>query len=101
MAPPRAFQLWRGPELCGFLGEGPGPFVTATRSALPAPQLAAARFVSRSPRHEGAISTLLVAAPDLERALAALAAAGFEARPVAFEEVFGARPSGFGAGGVE
>jgi hypothetical protein len=90
MALPRAFQLWRGAELCGLLGEGPGPFITATRSRLPAPHLAGARFVSRAPHHEAQISAALLAAPDLDAALQALTAAGFEARPVAFAEAFGA-----------
>ncbi|MCA9550521.1 MAG: hypothetical protein KC933_10835 [Myxococcales bacterium] len=100
MAPPRAFQLWRGAELCGFLGEGPGPFVTAVRSSLPAPRLSCARFVSRSPHHEGSVSQILSAATDFDAALDALVQAGFEARPIAFGEAFGAAPAPF-LGGVE
>lgn len=91
MSAPRAYRLRKGDELCGDLGEGPGPFLTAVRSALPAPQLSVARFTSRAPHLEGAVSEALLSAADFEAALRALEGAGFSLEPLPFEQAFGPR----------
>ena len=91
MGAPRAFRVERDRQLVGFLGEGPGRFLTATRSGLPAPHLATAHYTSRSVYEEAAISTALVEAADFDAALAALAGAGFDLVAAEHAELFGPR----------
>lgn len=74
---------------CGWLGEGPGPFITALRSDLPQPSLPTARFTSRHPYSEAQITQDLLRAPSFDAALAALSQAGFQLEAVSFDVAFG------------
>lgn len=77
MGAPRVVELRKAGAVCGVLREGAGTFQTAARSALPAPVLGIASYVSQDPYSEAAVSAALVAAEDFEAALRALRAAGF------------------------
>ena len=90
----RAFVLRRGGELVGYLGEGPGPFLTATRSALPAPLLPTARFTSRAARFEAEVTAELRAAEAFDALIERLRQAGFELEPSPYAALFGPSPGG-------
>lgn len=86
---PRAYRVRKGARLVGFLGEGPGPFLTATRTSLPAPWLQVARFVSRAPHAEAEIAAALRGAEDFEGALEALRARGLTLERAESADLFG------------
>lgn len=89
MGAPRAFRVLRAGHPCGLLGEGSGPFVTATRSSLPAPQMPGLRFTSLNPQEELQITEQLMRTADFDAGIVALTDAGYQLEALSFAEAFG------------
>ncbi len=89
MGAPRAFRILCDNVQCGLLGEGPGPFVTATRSALPAPQMPVLRFTSLNPQQELRVTEFLLGASDIDAVIAEMTEAGYQFEVLPFAEAFG------------
>jgi hypothetical protein len=88
MASLRAFRISRGDDPVGYLGEGGGPFVLASTSALGFPFLKQARITCLDALHEDDLAHLAQQAPDLDHLVAALVRAGFQVEPEAYERLF-------------
>lgn len=85
----RAFRLYREEELCGFLGEGGGRFVSAGRTGLEAPIHPVARYTSRVAAAEVDVTEVFASAEDFDAIVAALEARGFRLDGAPFGELFG------------
>jgi hypothetical protein len=84
----RAYIVSREGEEQGYLGEGPGPFVSAEPYDSPHPWLETLRYTSLDGDSEAEVAAVLRAASDLEAAAKALRGSGFELSEVSYERVF-------------
>ena len=91
----RAFHLERDGQAVGDLGEGPGPFVSASDASV-YPVLAHARFTSADDEFEDDVAEVLDAESTFDAVLTALTARGFTLREAAYEDVFAPGPGPLG-----
>jgi hypothetical protein len=94
--PLRAFRLLHHGHLAGFLGEGPGPFLSK-RHEGPPPEMKVARFTSEDPSCEVELSRAIDNAKSFASLLKALHRRGYEMTSVAYAEVFAPTDSGPGS----
>ncbi len=85
---PRALKVCRAGEEIGYLGEGPGPFISSAHSVLEHPQLETTRYTSLDVLEEGDISEVLTRVHSFDEAARELVARGFELLPVSYDDVF-------------
>ena len=101
----RAYRVTRNGEEIGFLGEGPGPFVSSARSPEPHPMLGHARFTALQLPDELDVAEILAAESSFERVVAVLTEKGFELTELVYDETFlpvsrtPMRSPGFDSGG--
>lgn len=84
----RAFEVLDGETRVGYLGEGRGPFISASHSALDHPIWDQARYTSLSFRHERVVDAVLQETEQFDAVVAALEKQGLTLRPVAYANVF-------------
>ena len=90
MTDKKAFLVTRGATTVGYLGTGPGPFVSLVHSSLPNPWLDAVRFTCRTRSDEARVSEVLAGATSLATAEQELRALGYVLTAVPFEDYFAA-----------
>ena len=72
----------------GFLGEGPGPFVSSASSPEPHPMLEHARFTALQLPDELDVAEVLEAESTFDRVIEALKERGFDLTEVPYDEIF-------------
>lgn len=89
LAARRAYRLHKGEALVGHLGEGAGPFISASRHTGPVPQFDHARFTCRDYGEENAIVSVLLENSAFEAVVSKLQSMGYELERLPYNEVFG------------
>ena len=84
----RAFEVFLGKSLVGYLGEGGGPFLSDADSDLGAPVLRHVRYTSVDFASENVVSEILVGGKTFDDVLSALAGRGFSLAPAVYDDVF-------------
>jgi len=88
MAAAKAYLVRRGDDEAGFLGEGRGPFITASHAATDHPRLRHARFTSLHFPLEIEVAEILDKTDSFAAVVRLLNEAGFTLEPLEYNAVF-------------